>query len=351
MYDGAVKADPPMRILDVRHEQTAAFRRRGHGQAQPDPRARRVDRRPRCHQRGQRDRPGAVQRFPLVVVGGRAPANRWGSARSRSSTSARSSRRSRRWRAPSHRRRGTRRDARGVHPCGGPRTCGPVFVDVPMDEFFQQHRRRDPWRLRPHTHRARPGRRSRRWPSCSARRSDRCSCSAPDVWGRWRRGGRAAPRRGGRPARDHQRHGGVASYPVDTHCWSQGPERGARRPPTWSSWSARRSTSGWATGSSEARTAPRPPASSTSPTPRTGLPARRPHRPGVGRPHPRARRRPRRCRRLAHRPDWNGWVQGLQDTVRQAVERDATLLGAEADPIHPAGSTASSCAAGLTTRS
>ena len=25
MYDGAVKADPPMRILDVRHEQTAAF--------------------------------------------------------------------------------------------------------------------------------------------------------------------------------------------------------------------------------------------------------------------------------------------------------------------------------------
>ncbi|MEZ5097245.1 MAG: thiamine pyrophosphate-binding protein [Nocardioides sp.] len=25
MYDGAVKADPPVRILDVRHEQTAAF--------------------------------------------------------------------------------------------------------------------------------------------------------------------------------------------------------------------------------------------------------------------------------------------------------------------------------------
>ena len=25
MYDGAVKADPPMRLIDVRHEQTAAF--------------------------------------------------------------------------------------------------------------------------------------------------------------------------------------------------------------------------------------------------------------------------------------------------------------------------------------
>jgi acetolactate synthase-1/2/3 large subunit len=39
---------------------------------------------------------------------------------------------------------------------------------------------------------------------------------------------------------------------------------------------------------------------------------------------------------LVRRPDWSGWVQGLQDTVRQAVERDAQLLGAEADPIHPA---------------
>ena len=25
LYDGAVKADPPMRIVDVRHEQTAVF--------------------------------------------------------------------------------------------------------------------------------------------------------------------------------------------------------------------------------------------------------------------------------------------------------------------------------------
>ena len=26
LYDGAVKADPPMRMVDVRHEQTAVFR-------------------------------------------------------------------------------------------------------------------------------------------------------------------------------------------------------------------------------------------------------------------------------------------------------------------------------------
>ena len=29
LYDGAVKADPPMRLVDVRHEQTAVFAAEG----------------------------------------------------------------------------------------------------------------------------------------------------------------------------------------------------------------------------------------------------------------------------------------------------------------------------------
>jgi acetolactate synthase I/II/III large subunit len=36
------------------------------------------------------------------------------------------------------------------------------------------------------------------------------------------------------------------------------------------------------------------------------------------------------------RASWGPWVQGLQDTVREAAARDADLLRAEADPIHPA---------------
>ena len=36
------------------------------------------------------------------------------------------------------------------------------------------------------------------------------------------------------------------------------------------------------------------------------------------------------------RPDWGGWADGLRDQVRAAAERDAQLLTAEADPIHPA---------------
>lgn len=36
------------------------------------------------------------------------------------------------------------------------------------------------------------------------------------------------------------------------------------------------------------------------------------------------------------RTDWGGWVAGLQETVAAAAARDAELLSAEADPVHPA---------------
>ena len=36
------------------------------------------------------------------------------------------------------------------------------------------------------------------------------------------------------------------------------------------------------------------------------------------------------------KPDWSAWVTGLQEQVAAAAARDAELLRAEADPIHPA---------------
>ncbi|NUS51968.1 MAG: hypothetical protein HOQ22_13145, partial [Nocardioidaceae bacterium] len=36
------------------------------------------------------------------------------------------------------------------------------------------------------------------------------------------------------------------------------------------------------------------------------------------------------------KPDWSAWVADLQAAVRAAVERDAAMLGSDADPIHPA---------------
>ena len=40
--------------------------------------------------------------------------------------------------------------------------------------------------------------------------------------------------------------------------------------------------------------------------------------------------------RQPRKPDWSGWLSGLQDAVAAGVERDEALLRSEADPIHPA---------------
>ncbi len=39
---------------------------------------------------------------------------------------------------------------------------------------------------------------------------------------------------------------------------------------------------------------------------------------------------------VVHAPDWSGWVEELQHVVAAGTERDAALLTATADPIHPA---------------
>ena len=54
MYDGAVNAEPPMRILDVRHEQTAVFAAEAVGKLTRVPGPGRAHGRPRRHQRRQR---------------------------------------------------------------------------------------------------------------------------------------------------------------------------------------------------------------------------------------------------------------------------------------------------------
>src|SRR5512139_2671018 len=78
LYDGAVKADPPMRILDVRHEQTAVFaaeatarltRRTGLAVLTAGPGITNgVSGVATAHFNGS----------PVVVMGGRAPQSRWG---------------------------------------------------------------------------------------------------------------------------------------------------------------------------------------------------------------------------------------------------------------------------------
>ena len=79
MYDGAVKADPPMRMLDVRHEQTAAFAAEATGKLTRVPGLAVLTAGPGVTNGVSAIAQAQFAGSPMVVVGGRAPQNRWGS--------------------------------------------------------------------------------------------------------------------------------------------------------------------------------------------------------------------------------------------------------------------------------
>ena len=259
-------------------------RRRGDGQADPQAGSRRTDCRPGCHQRGQRHRPGPVQRLPA----GRGRWPRTGQPLGhRLAAGARPRRRS--WpRSPSSRARSTR-PTRWPTGCTrpsrwrAPRTAGPVFVDIPMDEFFNSSTSTRPVL----------GERVRAEPDGDAiadiaellgQAQRPVLVHGHRRLGRRRRGGRAPARRGGRHPVDHQRHG-PRSHPRRTPAArDQGtrgrarrgrPGRGRRHPARLPARLRR---------SSAARTAPPLRASYTSPTPPArspSTPTSRPRRPAT----------------------------------------------------------------------
>src|SRR3954452_17321225 len=138
MYDGAVKADPPMRILDVRHEQTAAFAAEATGKLTRVPGLAVLTAGPGVTNGVSALAQAQFAGSPMVVVGGRAPQNRWGSGSLQEldqppivesiTKLART--------IPTASEVGSGFDE-GVRAAGSSH-CGPVFVDVPMDEFFNQ---------------------------------------------------------------------------------------------------------------------------------------------------------------------------------------------------------------------
>jgi len=130
MYDGAVKADPPMRILDVRHEQTAAFAAEATGKLTRVPGLAVLTAGPGVTNGISAIAQAQFAGSPMVVVGGRAPQNRWGSGSLQELASVTKDART----IPTAAEVADGfddafRTARSSHR-------GPVFVDVPMDEFF-----------------------------------------------------------------------------------------------------------------------------------------------------------------------------------------------------------------------
>ena len=73
MYDGAVTADPPMRIIDVRHEQTAAFAAEATGKLTRKPGLAVLTAGPGVTNGVSAIAQAQFSGSPLVVVGGRAP--------------------------------------------------------------------------------------------------------------------------------------------------------------------------------------------------------------------------------------------------------------------------------------
>ncbi|NYD41209.1 acetolactate synthase [Nocardioides panaciterrulae] len=136
MYDGAVKADPPLRLLDVRHEQTAAFAAEATGKLTRVPGLAVLTAGPGVTNAVSAIAQAQFSGSPMVVLGGRAPANRWGSGSLQELDQPPII-------GPVAKQARTLHHAgdvlAGVHEAftlAGSAHRGPVFVDVPMDELF-----------------------------------------------------------------------------------------------------------------------------------------------------------------------------------------------------------------------
>ena len=140
MYDGAVHAEPPMRLLDVRHEQTAVFAAEALGKLTRVPGLAVLTAGPGVTNGVSPITQAYFSGSPVVVVGGRAPDNRWGSGSLQEldhlplvSSVTKSAR--------------TVHDATEIgvemdRAFTTARTAhrGPAFLDVPMDVFFETTR-------------------------------------------------------------------------------------------------------------------------------------------------------------------------------------------------------------------
>jgi acetolactate synthase-1/2/3 large subunit len=136
MYDGAVKADPPMRLLDVRHEQTAVFAAEAVGKLSRVPGLAVLTAGPGVTNGVSPVTQAHFSGAPLVVVGGRAPDNRWGTGSlqemdhvpllapvTKSATTV-------------HKADEVADAVHDAFTSARSPHRGPVFLDVPMDTFF-----------------------------------------------------------------------------------------------------------------------------------------------------------------------------------------------------------------------
>jgi acetolactate synthase-1/2/3 large subunit len=138
IYDGAVKADPPLPIIDVRHEQTAVFAAEATARLTRRPGWAVLTAGPGVTNGVSAVTTAYFNGAPVVVLGGRAPGNRWGSGALQELDQPPIL-------APVTKQAGTVHEigqlATGVDQAFRVAECahrGPVFLDVPMDQLFDR---------------------------------------------------------------------------------------------------------------------------------------------------------------------------------------------------------------------
>jgi acetolactate synthase-1/2/3 large subunit len=138
LYDGAVKADPPMRLVDVRHEQTAVFAAEATAKLTRRPGFAALTAGPGVTNGVSAITTAHLNGSPLLVVGGRAPAFRWGAGSLQELDHPPLL-------APVTKRAATVQTvgdvAGAVDDAFTLATAahrGPVFLDVPMDQLFSR---------------------------------------------------------------------------------------------------------------------------------------------------------------------------------------------------------------------
>src|SRR5581483_3493390 len=136
LYDGAVKAEPPMRLLDVRHEQTAVFAAEATARLTRSPGLAVLTAGPGVTNGVSAITTAHFNGSPVVVLAGRAPDYRWGSGSLQEIDHPRLV-------APVTKRAWTEHDTKrisaAVHEAfrlAGTRHRGPVFLDISLEALF-----------------------------------------------------------------------------------------------------------------------------------------------------------------------------------------------------------------------
>lgn len=136
MYDGAVKADPPMPIIDVRHEPSAVFAAEAIGKLTRTPGLAVLTAGPGVTNGVSPVAQAHFSGSPLVVIGGRAPAGRWGTGSLQELDHPPIFRTVSKSAKTAHKVEDIAPTVDEAFNLAGSSHRGPTFLDVPMDQFF-----------------------------------------------------------------------------------------------------------------------------------------------------------------------------------------------------------------------